>query len=1260
MIKITQKSFSTSIKPALKNKVIATESFLHFEQTLVQKYALLNEKESEENQKKLMVDFLEEAFYTPNYHINTKGRNDTVIHKGKSPKDTVGVIIEAKKTHSLEMISEAKPNVKALHELIWYYFNEREHNHEICHLIATDFYHWFIFDENEFDDKFYQNTSFKKLYKTAKDHEKGSAWFYDEVKKLLITSDIDLFFNYIDFKDLIGNEKINKLSKRAKAELYKILSPEHLLKLSFSNDSNQLNQRFYHELLHIIGLEEAKEESSNKKIIRRVKDITRRNEGSLLENTINELEVDNVLGQLSNPEAFGNTTEEQLFSVGLELCITWLNRVLFLKLLESQLIKYHNNDYSKAFLHSALIQDFDVLSELFFEVLARRIHERKLSVQKLFGDIPYLNSSLFELTELEQKALKVKDLKDRLTIPYYDKTVLKDPNGKRSVTGEKNTLAYLLAFLDAYSFGSEDTGDSIQDQPKDLISASVLGLIFEKINGYRDGSFFTPGFITMYMCQETIRRATVQKFNDHYKLQLKDFEQLKEHIEFTDKQVRQEANTLINSLRICDPAVGSGHFLVSALNELIQIKYDLGVLQYQHSGDRISKAWLISIDNDELRIVDKENQEPFVYNFRNPDAQALQESLFLEKQLLIENCLFGVDINPKSVSICQLRLWVELLKNAFYKTTPEGKKELETLPNIDINIKTGNSLVSKYPLDTDLSKVLRSIKYNINQYRGFVQDYKNASSKEEKRGLERIIADIKGNFRTEIAKYNNPEINKLNKLKEELYVRFEGNSLFGSQLNAKQIEEREKLEEKINKLDQEIKDSIDSPIYRNAFEWRFEFPEVLDDTGNFIGFDVVIGNPPYIKGGEFTELKPFLQKDFPNTFTGNADLYVYFVERGLQILKKERFFSYIIPNKWMRASYGLNLRKYLKTKQLHKIIDFGDLPVFEEATTYPSIFVLSNTIPRHFLSIANVTTLAFTSGIENYLNEVSFETSHEYFEDEGWLLSDLNTQKLVQKLKSTGKPLSKFVENKVFYGIKTGLNEAFVIDADTKDRLIAEDKSAAEIIKPFLAGREVKGYQTPKAEQFLILFEKGFTNKNKGDFEGETWLTNQYPSIFQYLKPFAKKASVRSDKGEYWWELRACDYYKEFEQDKIIYPNICRKPEFTFDVNRLYANQKCFIIAKDDKYLLGVLNSNVIYFLFKKLLPELRGGFYEPNYAILKDFPIPKPDAETASLIIEKVESILIQKRANPQADTSAIEAEIDDLVYKLYDLSEEEISIIQ
>ncbi len=362
----------------------------------------------------------------------------------------------------------------------------------------------------------------------------------------------------------------------------------------------------------------------------------------------------------------------------------------------------------------------------------------------------------------------------------------------------------------------------------------------------------------------------------------------------------------------------------------------------------------------------------------------------------------------------------------------------------------------------------------------------------------------------------------------------------------------------------------------------------------------------------------------------------------------------------MRASYGLNLRKYLKTKQLHKIIDFGDLPVFEEATTYPSIFVLSNTIPKHFLSIANVTTLAFTSGIENYLNEVSFETSHEYFEDEGWLLSDLNTQKLVQKLKSTGKPLSKFVENKVFYGIKTGLNEAFVIDADTKDRLIAEDESAAEIIKPFLAGREVKGYQIPKAEQFLILFEKGFTNKNKGELDAEFWIENQYPSIFQYLKPFAKKALIRSDKGEYWWELRACDYYKEFEQDKIIYPNICRKPEFTFDVNRLYANQKCFIIAKDDKYLLGVLNSNVIYFLFKKLLPELRGGFYEPNYAILKDFPIPEPNTETASLIKEKVGSILTQKRANPQADTSAIEADIDNLVYKLYELSEEEISIIQ
>src|SRR6185312_14975886 len=266
--------------------------------------------------------------------------------------------------------------------------------------------------------------------------------------------------------------------------------------------------------------------------------------------------------------------------------------------------------------------------------------------------------------------------------------------------------------------------EEIQEDNKTLINASVLGLIFEKINGYKDGSFFTPGFITMYMCRETIRRAVVQKFNEAKEWDLKEYSELYNKI-----QDKREANVIVNSLKICDPAVGSGHFLVSALNELIAIKSDLQILA--DGEGRTLRDYTVEVVNDELIVTD-DSGDIFEYRPNNKESQRVQETLFHEKQTLIENCLFGVDINPNSVKICRLRLWIELLKNAYYKA---DTKELETLPNIDINIKTGNSLISRFALDADLSQALRNTKWNINDYKIAVGAYKNATDKEAKREL---------------------------------------------------------------------------------------------------------------------------------------------------------------------------------------------------------------------------------------------------------------------------------------------------------------------------------------------------------------------------------------------------------------------------------------------------------------------------------------------------------------------------------------------
>ena len=822
-------------------KVKPTRSQIElFKFNILHLFNQISEKESEEYHKNIIAGFLKNTYYNPNHYINTKGRTDLVIHNGKDAKSSVGVIIETKRPgNKAEMPSNKDLNVKAIHELVLYYLRERitGKNLEIKYLIATDLYEWFIFNSQDFEKLFANN---KRLVKYFEEFEEGTLsgtttdFFYNEIVKPFITElDASIpvtYFDIRDFETIIKNE--NRADDNQLIGIYKILSPEHLLKLPFSNDSNTLDRRFYNELLHIIGLEERKEGS--KKLIGR-KPEESRDTGSLIENAINILKYEDCLNQLEKPTDYGSDEKEQLFHVALELSITWINRILFLKLLEGQLVRYHQGDKSYKFFNPELIPDYDTLNKLFFHVLAVKESERGEHVKNKFRNIPYLNSSLFEPNELEHKTIRISNLEDDYTIPILSKTVFKDTTGKK-ISGKENALHYLLNFLDAYDFSSEGAED-ISDENKTLINASVVGLIFEKINGYKDGSFFTPGFITMYMCRETIRRAVVQKFNDAKGLKCKTIEDLYNHI--VDKP---EANSIINSLKICDPAVGSGHFLVSALNEIITIKSELKILA--DSKGKVLRDYHIEVINDELVVTD-EDGEFFEYHPKNPESQRIQETLFHEKQTIIENCLFGVDINQNSVKICRLRLWIELLKNTYYK--PEsGFTELETLPNIDINIKCGNSLISRYPLDADIKKALARSKWTIDSYRLAVMTYRNAENKEQKTAMRKLIEEIKSDFESEVSK-SDKRFLRLNKLKGELLNLTGQKNLFELGKKEKTVWEKKvkTVTDELNKIETELEEIKSNKIYVHAFEWRFEFPEVLNDDGDFVGFDVVTGNPPY-------------------------------------------------------------------------------------------------------------------------------------------------------------------------------------------------------------------------------------------------------------------------------------------------------------------------------------------------------------------------------------------------------------------------------
>ncbi|TRU94116.1 MAG: class I SAM-dependent DNA methyltransferase [Microcystis wesenbergii Mw_QC_S_20081001_S30D] len=1226
-----------------------TETIQVFQANLTRLLEQCDSKKSEEFNKNLLIDFLKNTYYTDRYFINTKERIDLVIHNNQDVKSPVGVIFETKKpsrTINAEMPRLDHLNTKAFQQLVLYFLRERvtDKNLDIKHLIVTNIYEWFIFDGKIFEELFFAN---KALVKQFCDFEAGrlsstkTDFFYQQIAEPAITKVIEqIKFTHFDLREL---ENLDWL------DIYKILSPEHLLKLPFVNDSNTLNKPFYNELLYIIGLTEVKDKG--KKLIGRMKEGDRC-DGSLIENAISRLDSLDKIAQLKNPEEFGTTNEERLFNVALRLSINWINRVLFLKLLEAQLIKYHQGDRDFAFLNLAKVPSYDDLDSLFFDVLARETNKREAKVKTTFAYVPYLNSSLFEPTETEQQTIVIGNLRER-TLPIFTATVLKDNQGNKRV-GELNSLAYLFEFLDAYKFDRDELENPQEDSEK-LINASVLGLIFEKINGYKDGSFYTPSFITMYMCRETIRRAIVQKFNEVKGWNCQTLDDLYERIE--DKK---EANTIINSLKICDPAVGSGHFLVSALNEIIAIKSELRVL-LDTSGKSL-KDYRVEVRNDKLLVYDDEGTL-FAYHPNNKEKQRVQQALFHEKQTIIEGCLFGVDINPNSVTICRLRLWIELLKNAYYRE--DGN--LETLPNIDINIKCGNSLISRFALDVDVRQVLQKQKFSIEEYRNAVQTYRNAETKEQKRQMETLIAKIKAGFSANLL-IGDPKKVKLRQLQGELYNLENQGLLFEETKTEQKAREKKvtKLNNEIDKLTAEIADIESGRLYDNALEWRFEFPEVLNDDGDFVGFDVVIGNPPYIRQEDIKELKTTLQKSY-QCYTGVADLFVYFYELGLNLLKPQGHLTYISSNKYFRAGYGEKLRQLLgDSTTIYNLIDFGDFPVFEEAIAYPSIITLSkNKSENNQLQALSwdETKKQDIARFATVLEQDGLIIAQENLKPDGWRLESSQILDLLAKLRNAGKSLGEYVEGRFYRGILTGFNEAFVIDRATRDRLINEHPSSAEVIKPFLRGRDVKRWCVDFAEQYLIKIESSENKEHPwsklSEQEAEKIFDETYPAIYKHFSQFRKSLIKRCDQGRFFWELRSCIYWQEFEQPKIIYPNICKRNEFAWDELGYYTNQKAFIISSSDKVLLAVLNSNVVMFLFKNLLSKLQGDFYEPSSIFMKDFPIPNATESQRTAIEKLVQKCLDAKKDDPTANTSELEKQIDHLVYKLYQLTYNEVKII-
>ncbi|MBI2257611.1 MAG: Eco57I restriction-modification methylase domain-containing protein [Flavobacteriia bacterium] len=1184
-----------------------------FKFNLIQLLDRTNDKESEEFHKNLVIDFLKKTYYEPMHFVNTKGRNDLVIHNGADAKSSVGVIIEAKKpTNKAEMLTKSKINVKAFQELVLYFLRERItlKNLEIKYLIATNINEWFIFDANFFEKIFAQNKTFVKQFT---DFENGTLtgkttdFFYKEIAEPFIAGlKQDIEFTHFDIRDYDKPLRNNdKLDDRQLIALFKLLSPEHLLKLPFANDSNTLDKRFYGELLHIIGLTENK--VGGKKIIERLPK-NDQNTGSLIENAIIQLDSLDKIGQLNNPSHFGDSHDERLFNVGLELVITWVNRILFLKLLEAQLITYHKGDKTYSFLNIEKLHDYDDLNSLFFQVLAKKHEDRNKDVKSPFEKVPYLNSSLFEPTGIEHGTIFISNLRDDNTIPVYSSTVLKDENGKKK-SGEINALAYLYEFLSAYDFSSEGS-EEIQEDNKTLINASVLGLIFEKINGYKDGSFFTPGFITMYMCRETIRKAVVQKFNETKGWNVEQFEDLYDKIED-----RTEANKIVDSLKICDPAVGSGHFLVSALNEVLAIKNDLKILQ-DRTGKRL-KEYQLEVVNDELIVTDEEG-ELYEYNPKNKESQRIQETLFHEKQRIIENCLFGVDINPNSVKICRLRLWIELLKSAYYKS----ETELETLPNIDINIKCGNSLISRFDLDADLSEALKKSKWNIQSYRLAVDTYRNAKTREVKREMESFIQKIKRDFKNEIFQ-TDPKVQKLKKIQYDLGLSssvmlfHEPSAFYGNEENEKKAKEQhEKKAKEEEKLRKEIDESINNKIYDNSFEWRFEFPEVLDDNGNFIGFDVVIGNPPYvgIEAINFDQKKHYETKY--ETAVGRFDLYTIFIEKAESIQNLKSAFSFIIPGKFLNNKQFVNARKILCKSSKSVTVIKIDNKVFDDAQVDSVI-------------VENYFDKKETYKVSKFIDKILTNTSETIIKS---ILQDKEVIFRIEFNAEIDNLLAKIEENS--FKVKE--------IAEVKDGIIAGR------VKDILYVNESKG-----DNYFKLFFGKHLSKYNLTDTE--VWVNYNPEEVMkeEMIRVGGKGPGLR---------MRNKDI---FQREKILSRFVAKEIIATYDnENRYYEHtlHSTHVFDKrfNTKYVLGLFNSSLLKFYYHKTNSQGGDIFPQVRISSVENLPIKIVDLKKQEQIISLVDKILKIKEENPVADTTELETEIDKFVFKFYELTEEEIKFVK
>lgn len=746
--------------------------------------------------------------------------------------------------------------------------------------------------------------------------------------------------------------------------------------------------------------------------------------------------------------------------------------------------------------------------------------DRKL-LEKEIGRVPFLNGGLFERTAVDTQQL---------------------PNRAY------NALIGQGGLLRSYNFTIEE------GTPLDVdvaIDPEMLGKVFEELVNKRHdtGSYYTPRPIVSFMCREALKGY----LGGHEKL-------VDDHDAGGITVV--EARSLLAKLervKFCDPACGSGAYLVGMLQEIFAMQ----------------------------RLLDTA-----AHNVRED---------YQRKKVIIENCLYGVDLEKFAVTIAWLRLWLALVIDNPVNPLDDPTADV-ALPNLDLKLEAGDSIASGDPKAAVVQTVVKK---------------KSAQVGLDFEGVDSIVS-----------KY--------------IHKRAEYQDSHG--------DDKRTIHKEILALKLEIKRRVTTTGFSDrAFLWPIEYPEVfLSEDPEFVkGFDIVLANPPYVRQETIKETmgeayKKSLVASYPDTGSPSADLFIYFYDRGLQLLKPSGMFVYISSNKWFKANYGAKLRKQIaKVATIQSITDFGDLPVFKSALAYAMIFVAR----RAPLADGDAQAPIYTSveslrppfpDVKAVVNQFGSVLPPDSIAGDIWTLADAGTLDMLRKMKQRGIPLGEYVKDQIYYGIKTGLNEAFVINGSTRQRLIDEDPRSAEIIKPVAVGKDIRRWRIEDRDRWIILTKIGVNMK-------------RYPAIMAHLNQYETQLRKRTDQGNNWWELRACAYYDVFEHPKLAYPDMAQEPRFTLAPAGLMLTNTAYLLPSSDLYLLGVLNSAPFSAQLDSMLNKNQGDTQRTFSGVFAKAIVPLAPDTDKDEIGRLAEDILDLKSANPEANVAAIEGEINARIEFLY-----------